>query len=349
MRHDGTVAIVTGAGHGIGREIALQLASEGAAIAVLEIDAERGRETIALLADAGARAIFVECDIAEYNQVEAAFAEAAEALGPVTLLVNNAAFTDAGSLEAISVESWHREIDINLNGAYHCTRAVIPAMRRRGSGAIVNIASVNGLRYFGNPAYSAAKAGLISLTQSVASEYGPVGIRCNAICPGSVRTDNVTWTIRQQKDPEVFNKLARWYPLGRVAEPRRGLEARGRTAIRLNQRLGELLQLFADGSKFGQFFGVFRLIPEANRDMRNREIVAQVQIERMQHRLEARRGNHRDTEPVHLLADGVVFLTKFEQLAHLAFKLPVLVAQAEHLALGDRDGSPAMRVRDHQT
>ena len=219
MRHAGTTAIVTGAGHGIGREIALHLAREGAAIAVVEIDATRGRETVDLLTEAGAHVAFAEADIASFAQVEAAFASVESALGPVTLLVNNAAFTDAGSLEAISVESWHREVDINLNGAYHCVRAVIPSMRRNGGGAIVNIASVNGLRYFGNPAYSAAKAGLISLTQAVASEYGPVGIRCNAICPGSVRTDNITWTIRQQKDPEVFEKLARWYPLGRVAEP----------------------------------------------------------------------------------------------------------------------------------
>jgi NAD(P)-dependent dehydrogenase (short-subunit alcohol dehydrogenase family) len=137
----------------------------------------------------------------------------------VTLLVNNAAFTEAGSLETISLDGWHREININLNGTYHCTRAIVPSMRERGSGAIVNIASVNALRYFGNPSYSAAKAGIISLTKAVASEYGALGIRCNAVCPGSVRTDNITWTIRQQKDPDVFKKLARWYPVGRVGEP----------------------------------------------------------------------------------------------------------------------------------
>ena len=96
---------------------------------------------------------------------------------------------------------------------------MVPRMQASGGGAIVNIASVNGLRYFGNPSYSAAKAGIINLTQSVASEYGPDGIRCNAVCPGSVRTDNETWTIRQQRDPDVFKKLGRWYPLGRVAEP----------------------------------------------------------------------------------------------------------------------------------
>ena len=92
-------------------------------------------------------------------------------------------------------------------------------MKARGAGAIVNISSVNGVRYFGNPAYSAAKAAIINLTQSTASEYGKYGVRCNAVLPGSVRTQNVSWEIRLRKDPDVFKKLSRWYPLGRVAEP----------------------------------------------------------------------------------------------------------------------------------
>jgi NAD(P)-dependent dehydrogenase (short-subunit alcohol dehydrogenase family) len=219
MRHDNTVAIITGAGQGIGRAIAMQLAREGAAVGIVDIDEAGGRDTVQRLNDTGAPAHFHYGDITDFAAVESAFAEIAATLGPVTLLVNNAAFTEAGSLETISLDGWHREININLNGTYHCTRAIVPSMRERGSGAIVNIASVNALRYFGNPSYSAAKAGIISLTKAVASEYGALGIRCNAVCPGSVRTDNITWTIRQQKDPDVFKKLARWYPVGRVGEP----------------------------------------------------------------------------------------------------------------------------------
>jgi NAD(P)-dependent dehydrogenase (short-subunit alcohol dehydrogenase family) len=217
-RHDGTVAIVTGAGRGIGQAIALQLAAEGAAVAIIELDEAAGSDTAAAIDEIGARAIALRADIVNFAAVEAAVSEAAAVLGAPTLLVNNAAFTEAGSLASITLDDWHREVDVNLNGTYHCVRAVLPSMQANGGGSIVNIASVNALRYFGNPAYSAAKAGIISLTQAVASEYGRHGIRCNAVCPGSVRTATTTWVRRQQRDPEVFAKLARWYPLGRVGE-----------------------------------------------------------------------------------------------------------------------------------
>ena len=218
-RHEGTIAIVTGAAHGIGKAIAERLGREGAAVGVIELDGDAGAKTVAGLKAEGIKAHFVAADITRYDAVEAAVAEQARVLGPLTLLVNNAAFTEAGSLETITLSQWNKEIEVNLTGTYHMIRAVVPGMKARGGGAIVNISSVNGLRYFGNPSYSAAKAGLLNLTQSVASEYGKYNIRCNAISPGSVKTDNITWTIRQQKDPQIFKKLGKWYPLGRVAEP----------------------------------------------------------------------------------------------------------------------------------
>lgn len=218
-RYSNTTVIVTGAAHGIGRAIAQCLASEGATVAVLDIDGDGAEETARLLRSAGHDAKAFRADITDFAALDATVAEIETALGPVDLLVNNAAFTDAGNLGAIALEEWHREVEVNLNGTYHCLRSILPRMQARRSGAIVNIASVNGVRYFGNPSYSAAKAGIINLTQSVASEYGRHNIRCNAVLPGSVRTDNITWTIRQKKDPEIFQKLGRWYPLGRVAEP----------------------------------------------------------------------------------------------------------------------------------
>ena len=218
-KHCSTIALVTGAAHGIGRAISLHLAREGAAVAVVDLDAAGAIATAALLTAEGHRAFATSADITDMAGLTTAIDSCEAALGPITLLVNNAAFTDAGNLSGIGLDAWHREVDVNLNGSYHCLRALLPRMQTRGAGVVVNIASVNGLRYFGNPAYSAAKAGLINLTQSVASEYGRYGIRCNAVLPGSVRTENASWQIRQQKDPAVFEKLARWYPLGRVAEP----------------------------------------------------------------------------------------------------------------------------------
>lgn len=219
MRYANKVALVTGAGHGIGAAIAEKLASEGAAVAVLEINAQTGAAKAKDIEAAGGRACFVEADITDLAQVESAIAETEKALGEVDVLVNNAAYSFAGSLDEIAAELWNREIDVNLNGPYNCIRAVLPAMKARRAGAIVNIASVNGVRYFGSPAYSAAKAAVLNLTQSVASEYGAFGIRCNAVLPGSVRTDAVSWRMRLEKDPQVFEKLAKWYPLGRVAIP----------------------------------------------------------------------------------------------------------------------------------
>lgn len=217
--HSDTVALVTGAGHGIGRAIAMRLAQEGATICVLDINGEQAEETARMLREAGHKVACKVADITDFTAVECAVAEIEADLGPIGLLVNNAGFTDAGDLDGIALADWHREVDVNLNGPYHCLRAILPGMKARGSGVVVNISSVNGVRFFGNPAYSAAKAGVINLTQSVASEYGKYGIRCNAVLPGSVRTENASWEIRIQKDPDVFNKLARWYPMGRVAEP----------------------------------------------------------------------------------------------------------------------------------
>ena len=218
-RFDKTVALVTGAGHGIGRAIAQQLAKDGAIVTVLEIDTKKGQETVDMLKADGHQAHLVEADIANFDEVEAAFAKVAEKCGPIKLLVNNAALSIAGNLEDISLDVWHKEIDVNLNGTYHCIRAIVPSMKAAGGGVIVNISSVNGVRYFGSPSYSAAKAGIINLTQSVASEFGADGIRCNAVLPGSVRTDAISWTTRLEKDPQIFEKLGRWYPVGRVGEP----------------------------------------------------------------------------------------------------------------------------------
>jgi len=121
------------------------------------------------------------------------------------------------TLERTTPEGFRDDIDANLNGAYNCAYAVLPSMKARRAGAIVNIGSVNGLSALGDAAYSAAKAGMISLTRALALEFGRYNIRANIVCPGTVRTP--LWNDRTRRNPEVLRQLERWYPLGRIVEP----------------------------------------------------------------------------------------------------------------------------------
>ena len=218
-RYEGKAALVTGGGGGIGGAIARRLAEEGAAVGVLDRRGEAAAETAAAIQAAGGRALALTAEIAEPASVEAARAAMAGALGSPDVLINNAAFAIKGDLENTALADWRAEIEIDLDGQFVCAKAVLPEMVARGRGAIVNIGSVNGLMALGNPAYSAAKAGLLAFTRSLAVEYGPKGVRANMVSPGTVETDIETWRIRRRKNPEIFAQLARWYPVGRVGRP----------------------------------------------------------------------------------------------------------------------------------
>ena len=155
-------------------------------------------------------------DVAEPADVEAMARTARERLGPVDLLVANAARAEDPDLLATTPEGWDRQVAVTLRGPFLCARAVVPGMRERRRGAIVAIGSVNGLGAFGNEAYSAAKAGLASLVRSIAVTYGPDGVRANLVVPGTLRTG--AWDERLARDPGALDRVARWYPLGRVGE-----------------------------------------------------------------------------------------------------------------------------------
>jgi NAD(P)-dependent dehydrogenase (short-subunit alcohol dehydrogenase family) len=197
--------------------MAHRFAAEGAAVVVADVVEDAAVKVAEEVAGAHGTALAYRADVTEAEQVEAMVKTAGQELGPVDVLINNAAkATDKDFLD-LDDEQWEDDVSIALKGSFLCSRAVLPNMISRGSGVIINVSSVNALGYFGNEAYSAAKAGILSLTRSLAVRYGPSGIRANAIAPGTLKTQ--AWEERRARDPEIFERVAGWYPLGRVGEP----------------------------------------------------------------------------------------------------------------------------------
>ncbi len=218
LRLEGKVALVTGAVGGIGSAIVDVFLAEGAAVILCDRKENEVAERVQALAANGARVHGAAADITDRPALHAAVDAAVAALGEVDVLIANASTgNSAASLRSTDAAGWRDDIANNVAGQYHSVEAVLAPMRARRAGSIVLIGSVNGLAVFGNPAYSAAKAALVSYTRSMAVEYGPFGIRANIVCPGTVRTP--AWSRRIAKSPEIFENLRKWYPLGRVAEP----------------------------------------------------------------------------------------------------------------------------------
>jgi NAD(P)-dependent dehydrogenase (short-subunit alcohol dehydrogenase family) len=216
MRLEHQVALITGGGSGIGRATALRFAAEGAAVAVFDRHADAAETVAREIGDAGGRAIAVAGDVTDLAALEDAVAAAADRLGPISILVANAAVSEGNDLLTIDEATWDRTVDIVLKGVFLSAKAVLPGMLAAGRGAIVTISSVNGQAGIGEEPYSAAKAGVINLTKNLATRYGGEGIRANCIAPGTVRTP--IWQERIDRDPGAFERIAKWYPLGRVGE-----------------------------------------------------------------------------------------------------------------------------------
>ena len=217
MRFQDKVVIVTGGGSGIGRVMAQRFAGEGARVAVVDLLGDSADAVAAEISGAGGQAVAIRADVSSARDVDAMTVEVSSRLGPPDVLVNNAAIADGDDVLQIDEATWERDVAVVLKSVFLCSKAVLPSMIELQGGAIVNIASVNGLSALGNEAYSAAKAGVINLTQGIAVRYGAHGIRCNAIAPGTIRTP--IWQERIDRDPVVFQRLVKWYPLGRVGEP----------------------------------------------------------------------------------------------------------------------------------
>ncbi|MCX5053817.1 MULTISPECIES: SDR family NAD(P)-dependent oxidoreductase [unclassified Streptomyces] len=214
-RFEGYGVLVTGAARGIGAAVARRLAEEGGRVLVTDVDAPEAERTAAQLREQGLAAEALACDVAVRASVEAAVAHAVEAFGSLDVLVNSAASCtpDTPLFEDGPDEAWTRDLDITLTGTYRCCRAALPHLAASGRGAVVTVGSVNALQDFGNHAYSAAKAGLGSLTRTMAAHVAARGVRVNLVMPGTVRTS--AW---EGRDDEL-ETLRALYPLGRVGEP----------------------------------------------------------------------------------------------------------------------------------
>ncbi|MGF6721851.1 NAD(P)-dependent dehydrogenase (short-subunit alcohol dehydrogenase family) [Paraburkholderia sp. GAS41] len=209
------VVLVTGASGGIGSALCRRFVELGDHVLALDLDAAA---LDALAAALGAdRVTPVVADLADAAAVQQAVAQAVKLRGPVDVLVANAGGAKAPTLATTDIASWQRDVNLNLNGTFYTVEAVRASMIERRQGVLVLIGSVNGLASLGHPAYSAAKAGLISYTKALALELGKYGVRANIVCPGTVKTR--AWQARVDKNPQVFENLKKYYPLGDFATP----------------------------------------------------------------------------------------------------------------------------------
>jgi NAD(P)-dependent dehydrogenase (short-subunit alcohol dehydrogenase family) len=226
------VALVTGAASGIGKATALRFASEGAAIAAVDRDGPGAERTAAEAKAAGARAAGFACDVADSAAVKETVAAAERALGPIDVLANVAGTGDTAGLEGIGGlddERWQRVLAVNLSGPFFLCRTIVPGMAERGRGAVVNVSSLAGRSKSANGgfAYTASKAGLLGLTRHLAFDYGPRGVRVNAICPGGVDTPMIraggVSAARSEEEAEARRQRIAAYgwfmPIKRLSSP----------------------------------------------------------------------------------------------------------------------------------
>lgn len=209
------IALVTGAASGIGRATMAKLVAEGAQVVCADIDIEGGQAAVDEIGDA---ARFVPCDVGDLAQVEAAIAFAVSEFGGLDIVHNNALWSGGGPVHTISPEDWDRSMQVMLTGVFYGCRASLPHLVARGGGSIVNTASVEafGGEMYASP-YSTAKAGVVNFTRNVAIEYGRLGVRANAICPGNIQTPLFDKFL--ESVPRTREQIADLAAIGRIIQP----------------------------------------------------------------------------------------------------------------------------------
>jgi 3-oxoacyl-[acyl-carrier protein] reductase len=215
MRLKDKVAIVTGAGSGIGEATALKFAREGAKVAVCDINLAACEKVVASIADAGGIAIALHLDVTQRASIAAMVEAVMKAWGRIDTLVNNAGIVQDAQLKKMTDEQFDRVIDVNLKGVYNCTKAVVDIMLGQGTGCILNASSIVGLYgNFGQTNYAATKFGVIGMVKTWARELGRKGVRANAVCPGFIETP-----ILKSMPEKVIRMMEDKVPMGRLGRP----------------------------------------------------------------------------------------------------------------------------------
>jgi 2-keto-3-deoxy-L-fuconate dehydrogenase len=216
------VAAITGGGSGIGQAIALRFAAHGASVRLLDMNEHAAAETCRQIAASGGEATAHVCNVSNQREVDAVFSSLF-VCERIHILINNAGISHVGTVESTTEEDFDRLVRVNIKGFYNCMRSVVPHMRSRGGGVILNMASVAGSAGLADRfAYSMTKGAVIAMTYSVARDYLAHGIRCNCISPARVHTPFVDDYLKKSypgREQEMYDQLAKSQPIGRMAEP----------------------------------------------------------------------------------------------------------------------------------